>query len=64
MPALSLTTFREVQWNGPYYERLGFTVLAPAEWGPELAALMAGEAEHGLDPEHRIAMVRPIHQPR
>ena len=64
IPALSLTTFRDVQWNGPYYERLGFVVLSPSDWGPELAALMAEEAEHGLDPEHRIAMVRAIHQPQ
>ncbi|MFI7545532.1 GNAT family N-acetyltransferase [Actinoplanes sp. NPDC049599] len=62
--ALTLTTFRDVQWNGPYYERLGFTVLAPADHGPELASLMADEAAHGLDPAHRIAMRRPIHHPR
>jgi GNAT superfamily N-acetyltransferase len=63
-PALTLTTFRDVQWNGPYYERLGFSVLAPSDRGPELASLMADEAAHGLDPAQRIAMLRPIHQPR
>ena len=26
-PALTLTTFRDVIWNAPYYERLGFRVL-------------------------------------
>jgi GNAT superfamily N-acetyltransferase len=61
LPALTLTTFRDVPWNGPYYERLGFTVLADAERGPELRTLMSEEAAHGLDPEHRIAMLRPIH---
>lgn len=64
LSTLTLTTFREVAWNGPYYERLGFTVLAPAERGPELVALMIEEAAHGLDPEQRIAMIRPIHGPR
>jgi GNAT superfamily N-acetyltransferase len=63
-PVLTLTTFRDVQWNGPYYERLGFTVLAPSDRGPELASLMAEEATHGLDPALRIAMLRPIHQSR
>jgi GNAT superfamily N-acetyltransferase len=63
-PALTLTTFRDVQWNGPYYERLGFTVLAPSDRGPELTSLMADEAAHGLDPAQRIAMLRPIHQAR
>jgi ribosomal protein S18 acetylase RimI-like enzyme len=63
LPGLSLTTFRDVAWNGPYYQRLGFTVLAPSEQGPELSALMIEEAAHGLDPEQRIAMVRPIDRP-
>ncbi|MGW4941064.1 GNAT family N-acetyltransferase [Actinoplanes sp. NPDC004185] len=61
LPALTLTTFRDVQWNGPYYERLGFTVLPGAEQRPELQALMIEEAAHGLDPEKRIAMIRAIH---
>ena len=60
--ALTLTTFRDVAWNGPYYERLGFTEMV--QRGPELAALMAEEAAHGLDPEQRLAMMRPIQLPR
>lgn len=64
VPALTLTTFRDVVWNGPYYERIGFTVLTPSERGPELAALMAEEALHGLDPADRISMIRPIHPAR
>ena len=63
-PALTLTTFRDLPWNGPYYERVGFTVLAPEDRGPELVLLMAEEAAHGLDPAQRIAMIRPIHQAR
>jgi ribosomal protein S18 acetylase RimI-like enzyme len=63
-PALTLTTFRDVPWNGPYYQRLGFTELAPSERGPELVALMAAEAAHGLDPAQRIAMRRRIDDPR
>jgi len=64
LSALTLTTFRDVEWNGPYYKRLGFAVLAPAGCGPELEALMAEEVAHGLDPAQRIAMIRPIHRPR
>lgn len=64
LSALTLTTFRDVEWNGPYYGRLGFTVLAPAGHGPELAAVMVEEAAHGLDPAQRIAMIRPIYHPR
>jgi len=60
MPAVTLTTFRGVPWNGPYYRRLGFVELAEGERGQELARLMAVEVEHGLDPAERIAMRRPV----
>ena len=40
LPALTLITFRGVPWNAPYYERLGFRELAPAELTPGLAALL------------------------
>jgi GNAT superfamily N-acetyltransferase len=60
LPALTLTTFRDVPWNGPYYERIGFRTLEPGERGPELVRLMAEEAAHGLDPAQRIAMRRPV----
>jgi GNAT superfamily N-acetyltransferase len=46
---LTLTTFRDVAWNGPYYERLGFRWLADDEIGPELRAVREAERAHGLD---------------
>ncbi|SEG78874.1 Acetyltransferase (GNAT) domain-containing protein [Saccharopolyspora kobensis] len=58
LPALTLTTFRSVPWNGPYYERLGFREIDDV--APELAALVAHEAELGLDPAKRICMRRDI----
>lgn len=54
--ALTLLTFREVAWNGPYYRRLGFVELPDAELGPELAALRAHETDLGLDTSIRGAM--------
>ncbi|GAA2578795.1 GNAT family N-acetyltransferase [Winogradskya consettensis] len=60
MEALTLTTFRDVPWNGPYYARLGFKELGDAERGPELTELMADEARHGLDPAERVAMRREV----
>jgi GNAT superfamily N-acetyltransferase len=56
MPAVTLTTFRDVPWNAPYYARCGFRTLTEAELKPELAAVRAREAEHGLDPETRVCM--------
>lgn len=60
LAALTLTTFRDVPWNAPYYARLGFRRLADAERGPELGELMAAEARFGLDPAERVAMRREI----
>jgi GNAT superfamily N-acetyltransferase len=59
-PALTLTTFRDVAWNAPYYERLGFTEVAPADQGPELAALVAAEAARIPDDAPRVAMRRAV----
>jgi GNAT superfamily N-acetyltransferase len=58
LAGVTLTTFADVPWNGPLYEHLGFRVLAEAEVGPELRALVAKEAAHGLDPETRVCMRR------
>jgi GNAT superfamily N-acetyltransferase len=57
LPATTLTTFRDVPFNGPYYARLGYRELAPEEIGPELAATMAREAAlPGIDADRRCAM--------
>ncbi|WP_431962680.1 GNAT family N-acetyltransferase [Nocardia sp. bgisy134] len=53
---ITLTTFVEVAWNGPYYERLGFRYLTAAEETPGLRALRTAEAEHGLDRWPRACM--------
>ena len=58
--ALTLTTFRDVPWNAPYYERLGFRVVARADQGPELAALVAEEAERIPGDAVRVAMRRAV----
>jgi GNAT superfamily N-acetyltransferase len=56
----TLTTFRHVPWNAPYYRRLGYRELAPSEAGPGLQAVLRHEARlPGLDPDLRCAMVKP-----
>lgn len=60
LPALTLTTFRSVPWNGPYYTRCGFRELTGPEITPGLAGLLAAEAALGLDPADRIAMRRAV----
>jgi GNAT superfamily N-acetyltransferase len=59
-PALTLTTFVEVAWNAPYYERLGFRLLADDELTPELRRIRAHEAELGLDRWPRAGMRRDL----
>jgi ribosomal protein S18 acetylase RimI-like enzyme len=58
--AVTLTTFSDVPWNQPFYERLGFRVIGDDEMGPELYALRAAEATHGLDPARRVCMRRDL----
>jgi ribosomal protein S18 acetylase RimI-like enzyme len=55
----TLTTFRDVPWNGPWYARLGYRELADSEIGPELRAVMEHEATWpGIVPDLRCAMYR------
>ncbi|MEM7286053.1 MAG: GNAT family N-acetyltransferase [Actinomycetota bacterium] len=56
LPSVTLTTFRDVAWNGPYYERLGYRPLADDELGPELSAVRQAEIDAGLDVLARVAM--------
>jgi GNAT superfamily N-acetyltransferase len=59
-PALTLTTFAEVAWNAPYYERLGFRRLDDAELAPGMRRVRAEEAAHGLERWPRVSMLREL----
>lgn len=52
---LSLTTFRAIPWNGPFYARVGFREWPAAEAPDAIRALLAREAALGLP--DRWAMV-------
>lgn len=58
--AVTLTTFRDIDFNGPYYERRGFVVLDEGAWGPQLSAIRARERQAGLDVAARVAMRRAL----
>jgi len=58
--SITLTTFRDVPFNGPYYARLGFVELPVDRFGPELRSLRELEEDIGLDVQPRIAMRRPL----
>jgi ribosomal protein S18 acetylase RimI-like enzyme len=58
LSAVTLTTFRDVPWNGPWYARLGFRELGEHEWTPAIRELRDEEHRNGLDKELRIVMRR------
>lgn len=56
LDAVTLTTFRDVPWNMPFYARLGFEPVDPDAVGAELRAVVDDEARRGLDPAKRVVM--------
>jgi GNAT superfamily N-acetyltransferase len=58
--ALTLTTFTDVAWNAPYYERCGFRRLTDDELSPGLRAIRRAEAARGLDRWPRLCMRRDL----
>ena len=61
--AVTLTTFRDVPWNLPFYSRLGFSVVPPARVSASLGAIVEGETCRGLDPSRRVVMKRRLTNP-
>ncbi|HEY8516093.1 MAG TPA: GNAT family N-acetyltransferase [Candidatus Binatia bacterium] len=55
-PAITLTTFRHVPWNAPFYASMGFRVLGERELPDALRALLRAEVERGLPAKERVAM--------
>ncbi|WP_188194426.1 GNAT family N-acetyltransferase [Nonomuraea sp. SYSU D8015] len=62
-PYVTLTTYRDVPWNAPWYARHGFSVVPEGEWGPELRAVVQHERELGIEVAPRVVMRRPSESP-
>jgi len=58
--SLTLTTYVDVPWNAPYYERLGFSRLSRDEQTPGLRAIVRHERAAGLDVWPRTSMSRRL----
>jgi predicted N-acetyltransferase YhbS len=58
--AVTLSTFAEVPWNAPYYERLGFARLPHNALTPGMREIEDEEAAFGLDVSRRVFMRREI----
>lgn len=55
---VTLNTARDVSWNMPFYQRLGFEEVPREDWTPALRAVFAAETSRGLDPTRRLVMRR------
>lgn len=53
-PTVTLTTFGDLPWNGPFYQGAGFRVISDEVLSPALRRILAQEAHLGM--ERRVAM--------
>ena len=58
--AITLTTFREIPWNMPFYASLGFMVVPREALTLALASIVHEEGRRGLDPALRVVMRRAL----
>lgn len=54
--AVTLTTFRDVAWNAPFYRRIGFREIAWLDLARHASRWLEREAALGLPKERRCAM--------
>jgi ribosomal protein S18 acetylase RimI-like enzyme len=59
-PAITLATFRDVPWNGPYYAKLGFEEFPHDQVGPDHAKAWQEQSDIGLDMSKRLFMIRRV----
>lgn len=60
LAALTLTTYSDVPWNAPYYQRLGFQVIPEAQLTEGLRRIREHEQTRGLTTWPRVIMRRPL----
>lgn len=58
--SITLTTFRDVPFNAPFYARHGFLEVERNACGPEVSKRLEAEARAGLDPLRRCVLRRVL----
>lgn len=58
-PYIGLTTFRDIRWNGPFYQSLGYREIAPDMYSG-LHNKFKEEIRHGHDPNLRCVMIKLV----
>jgi len=56
LDVITLTTFRDISWNMPYYEALGYSVFLPGPEHTGMAAIIADEYDYGFRAKPRVEM--------
>lgn len=57
---VELSTFRDVPWNAPYYQRLGFSELGENDLDAGLKRIRALRIARGVDETRRVFMRRAV----
>jgi GNAT superfamily N-acetyltransferase len=57
--AVTLSTFRSVPWNAPYYARVGFEIVPEDQLSPAFHDLREAESRKGLPSAARVIMRSP-----
>jgi ribosomal protein S18 acetylase RimI-like enzyme len=58
--AMTLTTYRNLPWNAPWYSKMGFFEVNAQEMGKTFEDILEIEAKHGLDINNRCVMVKAL----
>ncbi len=56
LPSVTVSTFKDIPWNAPFYEHLGFHTIDPKHLPPVYAALVHSEQRRGLHQAPRVVM--------
>lgn len=57
---VTLSTFRDLPWNAPFYARAGFRILESHELGPALRRMRTREDHLGVPIDRRVVMRREV----
>lgn len=60
LSAVTLSTFRDVPWNAPFYSHHGFHLLTRADWTPGFYVLRLREEDSGLPVDRRCFMRKDL----
>ncbi len=57
---VALTSFRDVPWNAPFYQRLGYEIVAEPDLDAVLLGWLQDEGARGLDRSRRVALLKRL----